>query len=77
MVEQAERVLRELLPETAGLVVAIGLPRLYQRALFNSLSAVLAMLLINCYEIYWDLRCVSITTSSSQRAYILAEEHGK
>lgn len=40
VVEQAERVLRELLPETAGLVVAIGLPRLYQRALFNCVAVV-------------------------------------
>ena len=40
IVVQAERVLGELLPETAGLVVAIGLPRLHQRALFNCVSVI-------------------------------------
>ena len=37
---QAERVLIELLPETAGLVVAVGLPRLHQRALFNCVAVI-------------------------------------
>jgi NAD+ synthase (glutamine-hydrolysing) len=40
VVVQAERVLRELLPETAGMVVAIGLPRLHQRALFNCVAVI-------------------------------------
>jgi NAD+ synthase (glutamine-hydrolysing) len=35
-----ERVLLELLPDTAGLVVCIGLPRLHQRALFNTVAVV-------------------------------------
>jgi NAD+ synthase (glutamine-hydrolysing) len=37
---QAERVLRELLPETRGLVVCVGLPRLHRRALFNTVAVV-------------------------------------
>lgn len=37
---QAERVLLELLPETRGLVACIGLPRLHQRALFNTVALV-------------------------------------
>jgi len=40
VVAQAERVLLEVLPETAGLVVAIGLPRLHQRSLFNCVAVV-------------------------------------
>ncbi len=37
---QAERVLLELLPDTAGLVVCVGLPRLHQRALFNTVAVI-------------------------------------
>jgi NAD+ synthase (glutamine-hydrolysing) len=37
---QAERVLLEIIPETAGLVVAVGLPHLYQRALFNCVAVI-------------------------------------
>ncbi len=37
---QAERVLEELLPETRGLVVGIGLPHLHHRALFNTVAVV-------------------------------------
>ena len=40
IVVQAERVLAELLPETAGLVVAVGLPHLHQRALFNCVAVI-------------------------------------
>jgi len=40
VVVQAERVLVELLPETQGLVVCIGLPRLHLRALFNTVAVV-------------------------------------
>jgi NAD+ synthase (glutamine-hydrolysing) len=38
LVVQAERVLIELLPETRGLVVCVGLPRLHHRALFNTVA---------------------------------------
>ena len=38
IVVQAERVLLELLPETRGFVVCIGLPRLHQRGLFNCVA---------------------------------------
>lgn len=40
VVVQAERVLQELVPETAGLVVAVGLPRLHRRALFNCVAVI-------------------------------------
>nr|MBA3937855.1 NAD+ synthetase [Planctomycetota bacterium] len=40
VVAQAERVLLELLPETVGLVVCIGLPWLHHRALFNTVAVV-------------------------------------
>ncbi len=40
LVVQAERVLLELLPETRGLVVCLGLPRLHHRALFNCVAVV-------------------------------------
>lgn len=37
---QAERVLTELLPETAGIAVCVGLPRLHHRALYNTVALV-------------------------------------
>jgi NAD+ synthase (glutamine-hydrolysing) len=40
IVVQAERVLLDVLPETRGLVVCIGLPRLHHRALFNGVAVV-------------------------------------
>lgn len=40
VVVQAERVLLEILPETHGLVVCVGLPRLHQRALFNTVAVI-------------------------------------
>jgi len=40
VVVQAERILTELLPETAGLVACIGLPRLHHRALFNTVAVI-------------------------------------
>jgi len=40
VVVQAERVLTELLPDTAGLVVCLGLPVLHHRALFNAVAVI-------------------------------------
>jgi len=40
VVVQAERVLLELLPETRGLVVSVGLPWLHHRALFNVVAVI-------------------------------------
>ena len=40
LVVQAERVLLDLLPETAGLVVCVGLPHLYHRSLFNTVAVI-------------------------------------
>ena len=40
LVVQAERVLHELLPETIGLTVCIGLPHLYHRSLFNVVAVI-------------------------------------
>jgi NAD+ synthase (glutamine-hydrolysing) len=40
IVVQAERMLRELLPDTAGLVVCLGLPWQHHRALFNTIAVV-------------------------------------
>jgi NAD+ synthase (glutamine-hydrolysing) len=38
VVVQAERVLLEIAPESRGLVVCVGLPRLHHRALFNTVA---------------------------------------
>jgi len=40
LIAQADRVLLELLPKTEGLVVAVGLPHLHQRALFNCVAVI-------------------------------------
>ncbi|HYE07236.1 MAG TPA: NAD(+) synthase [Planctomycetota bacterium] len=40
VVVQAERVLVEIARECAGLVVCVGLPRLHQRALFNTVAVI-------------------------------------
>jgi NAD+ synthase (glutamine-hydrolysing) len=38
VIRQSERLLRELLPETAGMVACVGLPRLHHRALLNTVA---------------------------------------
>jgi len=48
VVVQAERVLLELLPETHGLVVCLGLPRLHHRALFNCVAVVADGRVLGC-----------------------------
>jgi len=40
VIRQSERLLRELLPETAGMVACVGLPRLHHRALLNTVAVV-------------------------------------